>query len=530
MAAEISGARMQSEAFTRRVPNGISVGLIRVLYAAGDEAERAAVAEIRDESLEITFPTDVKDIETRIAAGTADVIVTDFSFADGGFADWLSLWPLPAVLLVNPGADPVRAESAVRDESSVFLLRDSGGEWLRYLPALIRKTRNMRESISRHNAFLSITERQYMNLLQAIPDIVYMLDGTGNFLYLNESIRSFGWDPAKLVGQHFSRILHPDDVYKVSKEFVLDQYAGTVTGPEQAPKLFDERRSGTRMTRNLEVRLIHGSQPADPFVGSVNAYGEVSSTGMELPEHESLKVGTVGIIRDITHRKEHQLKLENALEAKDVLLKEIHHRVKNNLQVVSSLLNLQENAVNDDSVRGVFLECQTQIQSMAMVHEQLYRSMDLEGVEMEPYLERLAEYLVGIYETAYQGVEYRVQAPGVRLGLDTAIPLGIITNELISNSFKHAFPGGRRGNVFIGIHDRGSSWELEVSDDGVGFSASEEPSNSGLEHERRCYPSFSSGLGTELVSALASQIKGAERKVDEGGAHTYILFPKDTAC
>jgi len=502
------------------------LGVIRVLYAAGDEAERAAVAAIRDADLEISFPAGVPEIEARIAAGTADVIVTDFSFAAGGFADWLSLWPLPAVLLVNPGADPARAESAVRDESSVFLVRDPAGEWLRYLPAQIRKIRNMRESITRHNAFLSITERQYLNLLQAIPDIVYMLDGNGNFLYLNESIRSLGWEPSKLIGQHFSRIVHPDDVPNISKEFVLDRYTGTVTGPEQAPKLFDERRSGSRMTRNLEVRLVHGFQSADPFLGSVNAYGEVSSTGMELPEYENLRVGTVGIIRDITHRKEHQRKLESDLEAKEILLKEIHHRVKNNLQVVSSLLNLQENSVNDDSVRGVFLECQTQIQSMAMVHEQLYRSMDLEGVEMEPYLERLAEYLSGIYEAAYQGVEYRVQAPGVRVDLDTAIPLGIITNELVSNSFKHAFPGGRTGKVFIGIHDRGTSWELEVSDDGVGFSGSKERPACGSEHDRRCYPSFSSGLGTELVTALASQIKGSERKVDDGGARTYILFPK----
>ncbi len=500
--------------------------MIRVLYAAGDEAERSAVAAIRDPALDISFPAGVKEIEARVAAGTADVIVTDFTFAAGGFADWLSLWPLPAVLLVNPGADPVRAESAVRDESSVFLLRDPGGEWLRYLPAQIRKIRNIRESISRHNAFLSLTERQYMNLLQAIPDIVYMLDGNGNFLYLNESIRNLGWDPAKLIGQHFSRIVHPEDVAKVSKDFVLNRYAGTVTGPEQAPKLFDERRSGARMTRNLEVRLVHGFQSGDPFLGSVNAYGEVSSTGMELPEHEQLRVGTVGIIRDITQRKERQKKLESDLEAKEILLKEIHHRVKNNLQVVSSLLNLQENAVNDDGVRGVFLECQTQIQSMAMVHEQLYRSMDLEGVEMEPYLERLAEYLSGIYEASYRGVEYRVAAPEVRLDLDTAIPLAIITNELVSNSFKHAFPEGGPGKVFIGIHDRGSSWELEVSDDGVGFAASKSPPACGSEHDRRCYPSFSSGLGTELVSALASQIKGTERKADEGGAHTYILFPK----
>ncbi len=500
--------------------------MIRVLYAAGDPAERAAVAGIRDGSLEISFPATVQEIEALIASGSADVIVTDFSFSAGDLADRLSLWPLPAVLLVDPGADPTRAENTVRDESSVFLLRDPGGEWLRHLPAQIRKSRNLRESISRHNAFLSITERQYLNLLQAIPDIVYMLDADGNFLYLNEAVRSLGWDPAKLIGQHFTRIIHPDDIPNVSKDSVLDRYSGVVTGSDQAPKLFDERRTGPRMTRNLEVRLIHGSHPGDPFLGSVNAYGEVSSTGLDLPEHENLRVGTVGIIRDITHRKEYLQKLESDLESKEILLKEIHHRVKNNLQVVSSLLNLQENAVNDDGVRGVFLECQTQIQSMAMIHEQLYRSMDLEGVEMEPYLERLAEYLSGIYEASYRGVEYQVRAPGVRLDLDTAIPLAIITNELVSNSFKHAFPGGGPGKVSILMHDRGESWELEVSDDGVGFAASRARPASGGEHDRRGYPSFSSGLGTELVSALASQVKGSERKVDEGGAHTFIRFPK----
>ncbi len=504
------------------------MGTIRVIYAAGDEAERAEVAAIRDDALDITFPADVPEVETLIGAGRADVIVTDFNFAAGGFADWLSLWPLPAVLLVDPGADPARIESTVQDESSVFLVRDPGGEWLRLLPAQIRKARNLRESISRHNAFLSMTERQYMNLLQAIPDIVYMLDGKGRFLYLNDSIRDLGWDPAKLMGHHFTEILHPEDVPRVSKDIVLPRYLGTVTGPESAPKLFDERRSGPRMTRSLEVRLIRKVAADDWRVGSVNAYGEVSSTGMELPEHETLRLGTVGIIRDITLRKEYEKKLESDLAAKEILLKEIHHRVKNNLQVVSSLLNLQENAVNDDRVRSVFLECQTQIQSMAMVHEQLYTSMDLEGVEMEPYISRLAEYLSGVYEAAYRGVGYEVSAQGVRLDLVTAIPLAIITNELISNSFKHGYPSGGPGKVRVSIRDIGERWELEVADDGIGFAGSRARGAESAAPGTRSAPRYNTGLGTDLVAALSAQIRGKQERVDDGGARTFIRFPKGT--
>lgn len=498
---------------------------IRVIYAAGDAEERSAVAALSDTSLEITFPDALAEIEALIGEGKVDVIVTDYAFGAGGFADWLSLWPLPAVLLVDPGEDTVRAENTLRDESSVLLFRDPGKEWLRFLPAQIRKAKNLRESISRHNSFLSLTERQYMNLLQAIPDIVYILDGNGCFLYLNDAVRSLGWESTKLLGRHFSEIIHPADVPNVSRDMVLRRFEGTVTGPERAPKLFDERRSGQRMTRNLEVRLIRHTETNGWLFGSVNAYGEVNSTGMELPEHEYLRLGTVGIIRDITARKEHQKKLESDLAAKEILLKEIHHRVKNNLQVVSSLLNLQENVVDDERVRGVFIECQTQIQSMAMVHEQLYRSMDLEGVEMGPYLGRLAEYLSGVYEAAYRGVGYDVQAAGVRLDLDTAIPIAIITNELISNSFKHGFPGGGPGSVSVRIQDLGDSWELEVSDNGIGFAASRERAQRVPDPGER--PQITSnGLGTELIGALTAQIKGQERHGDSLGAHTWIRFPK----
>jgi two-component sensor histidine kinase len=270
------------------------------------------------------------------------------------------------------------------------------------------------------------------------------------------------------------------------------------------------------MTKNLELRLRHKSPDTDEcHYATVNAYGEVSCSGWQLPEYDGIELGTVGIIRDITARKEYELALEKALSAKEVLLKEIHHRVKNNLQVVSSLLNLQESFVEDLGARKVFLECQTQIQSMAMVHEVLYRSDNFEGVEMQTYFRRLVEYLFSVYEAEARNIRCSVDAPNVILDLDNAIPVALIVNELISNSCKHAFPDGRDGRVNITMAESAGNWELVVTDNGVGFEATT-TSKKGMEP----------GLGTELIQALTAQIRGELKRGSGEGASIRITFPR----
>jgi len=492
------------------------MGGLRLIFAIDDADEREAFARIaaRLDQCVVHYPVNIAEVEALYSNDAADAIVTDFRFHNGALADWLTFWPLPAVLVTEPADDPERIERTVRDESSVFIEREAGGRHLELLPVLARKVINIRESLSRQNAHLQMTEHQYMNLLQAVPDTVYILDKDGRFMYLNDSIRSFGYEPSKLIGRHFSEIVHPADVPKVSRLEVLPALAGVATGPESAPKLFDERRAGKRMTRNLELRLKCGSDTDDYVVGSVNAYGEVSSAGYQLPEFEGMGLGTVGIIRDVSLRKEHERKLEQALAAKEVLLKEIHHRVKNNLQVVSSLLNLQESAVADPAARKVFLECQTQIQSMAMVHEVLYRSSDFEGVDMQKYFERLVDYLAGVYDAAYRGIGWSISADSVVLDLDDAIPVALIVNELLSNCFKHAFPDGRTGKATVSMGPRDEEWILVVSDDGVGFEAAKAAS-------------AEKGIGTELVHALAAQLHGQVSSSTEGGAVVRLRFPRD---
>jgi|GEM_PF-496131 len=537
---------------------------LRVIFAVDDEAERSAFATLASAAeppFIVHFPVNIAEVEALYSRDEAEAIVTDFRFHGGALADWLTFWPLPTVLLLDAGDDLERVEHTTRDEASIFVERRADGGHLRLLPILVRKVVNIRESVKRQNAHLQMTEHQYLNLIQAIPDIVYILDGEGKFVYLNDAIRSLGYEPARLIGRHFSVIIHPEDVANVSRVVVLESFRGSVTGPEGAPKLFDERRSGTRMTKNLELRLrvapgfdqgrnakpepgaeaaasTEGPAPraGEVAYGSVSAYGEVSCSGYRLPEFEGRGLGTVGIIRDVTRRKEQERELQETLAARELRLKEIHHRVKNNLQVVSSLLSLQETSLEDEAARGVFLECQTQIQSMAMVHDELYRGTGMQRVDMQKYFEELLDYLSVIYEGNLRRVTWSVEAHSVSLDLDGAIPVALIVNELVSNSFKHAFSSSRGGNILVRMVPNEGQWLLTVSDDGRGFAASGSGDSRGPAAGPAAGPARGDtgaeagrrrGIGTELVLALSAQLKGSAEFLDDGGGVARVVFPRE---
>jgi putative nucleotidyltransferase with HDIG domain len=149
---------------------------------------------------------------------------------------------------------------------------------------------------------------RYVAIIKALPDIVYRIDPEGNFIFVNDSVRSLGYEPEELIGQHFSKIIHPDDVKLFARNFVLPQYRGKVTGDDNAPKLFDERRTGNRKTKDLEIRLLlkKKKKETDERIGTVIAFGDVSSTGhydRNIKEESKQFLGTLGIIRDITERK-----------------------------------------------------------------------------------------------------------------------------------------------------------------------------------------------------------------------------------
>ncbi|HTO94653.1 MAG TPA: histidine kinase dimerization/phosphoacceptor domain -containing protein [Bacteroidota bacterium] len=213
----------------------------------------------------------------------------------------------------------------------------------------------------------------------------------------------------------------------------------------------------------------------------------------------------------ILQQKRNRDQLRSSLDEKEVLLKEIHHRVKNNLQVISSLLSLQSTYVRDTADAEIFRESQNRIRSMALIHEKLYQSGSVSRVDFPMYARSLATTLFRSYRSAESNVRLEVDFGDVALGIDAAVPCGLIINELISNALKHAFPAGRGGTITLALRERDGKMRLSVRDDGIGF-----PDR--LDVRRPA------SLGLQLVNTLVAQIGGVLEVDRSAGTEFRIAF------
>ena len=222
-------------------------------------------------------------------------------------------------------------------------------------------------------------------------------------------------------------------------------------------------------------------------------------------------VSRVVVLRDVTDRKRTE-KIKQSLREKEILLQEIHHRVKNNIQVISSLLNLQSQYTDDKKSKEMFKECQNRIRSMALIHEKLYKSENLADINFNEYITDLVNGLHKSY--GINTITVTVEGNAF-LGIDSAIPCGLIINELVSNSFKHAFTDGK-GEIKIDIHSYTDTVELVVSDNGVGI-----PDDINFRESK--------SLGLRLVTILAEdQLNGTISLDRSGGTAFHITFRKKT--
>jgi PAS domain S-box-containing protein len=203
-----------------------------------------------------------------------------------------------------------------------------------------------------------------------------------------------------------------------------------------------------------------------------------------------------GVAYDITERKLSEEKLRGLVESKDVLLREIHHRVKNNLAVISSLFYLQSTYTDDPQTLKIFQESQDRVKSMALVHELLYGSENLAAVDFSRYASDLCEQLIETYDHSAARVRLVKDLEPIRLDIDHAVPCGLILNELMSNAIKHAFPAGRGGTVHLAMRRHGDgACLLSVADDGAGLPPGLDPATPG-------------SLGLRLIRTLARQLDG----------------------
>jgi len=217
-------------------------------------------------------------------------------------------------------------------------------------------------------------------------------------------------------------------------------------------------------------------------------------------------------IEDEAKRRTAEEALYQSLREKEVMLKEIHHRVKNNLQVIASLLNIQSRSMHEKEAMDVLKECQNRVRSMALIHESLYRSEDLARVNFADYIRSLMDFLSSSFRADAGTIRPRLQLCEVFLSIEDAIPCGLIVNELVSNCLKHAFPGQRRGEIDVEL--RGSKEgqvTLIVRDDGIGL-----PGDLDLQNVDT--------MGLKLVTALTGQIKGRLELSREKGTQFTISF------
>ena len=218
-------------------------------------------------------------------------------------------------------------------------------------------------------------------------------------------------------------------------------------------------------------------------------------------------------LAEITEREQAEEALRSALKEKEVLLREIHHRVKDNLQVISSLLNLQAAGVKDKQALEMLKESQSRVRSLALIHEKLYRSEDLVGIDFAGYIDSLAADLFRSYGVNSEAIALKINVDQVSLDVDTAMPCGLIINELVSNSLKHAFPAGKEGEIRIELRaDNGNGLTLIVSDNGVGFPK-------GLDFRR------TESFGLQVVCTFTDQLGGAIGLRRSGGTEFKVEFP-----
>ena len=321
--------------------------------------------------------------------------------------------------------------------------------------------------MSRDLAATTVSKDFLDSILRNMQDVLVVTDPEGRIRLLNErALKLLEYGEEELMGRP-AALLFPD-------EEELFKPAGLEKLRRQHGISSLEMNLVTRADEQVPVLLS-----AAPFMGRD---GQVE--------------GLIVTATDIIERKQAKEQIRSSLQEKEVLLKEIHHRVKNNLQVVSSLLNLQSGQIEDEKTLEMFSDSQNRVKSMALIHEQLYQSDDLAWIDFAEYLRNLVDNLFQSYRLSAQNVRLEVNVENILMGIDQAIPCGLVVNELVSNALKYAFPDRRGGKVSLHL-SQGVDGKLIliVGDDGVGLPE-------GMDFRQ------TESLGLKLVNILVRQLDG----------------------
>jgi PAS domain S-box-containing protein len=340
------------------------------------------------------------------------------------------------------------------------------------------------------------SEEKFRNFVETSADLVFRLSRTGHIEYVSPRVEElYGYHPDELIGKHL-------------------KYTTPIKEVPRALKAL-KRVMGGKVLKNFEINQMSKSGQIIPM--EINA----------VPIKKDGKIVSFqGIMRDITAHKKAEEQIKLALREKEILLKEIHHRVKNNLQTISSLLSLQAGYIKDKQALKVFKNSQERVRAMALIHEKLYQSGDLAEIDFAGYVQSLVRYLFDSGALKSEQVQLKIQIEDVVLDINTSMPVGLIINELVANSFKHAFPDNRKGElqVYLGKSEDDENenekedkydydYTLIVRDNGIGFPE-------GLDFRS------TNTLGMLLVGTLVKQLHGVIDLERNNGTTFTIKFKK----
>ncbi|MGB3511654.1 MAG: PAS domain S-box protein [Microcoleaceae cyanobacterium] len=348
-------------------------------------------------------------------------------------------------------------------------------------------------------ASLQESERKFRSLYEATSDAVILLDRHGIFDCNRAALKMFA-------------VNNKEEFYNNNPEDFCPEFQQNGQKSVELIKTNIARAivKGNSRFEWINKRVDQSEFPTEVLLTAMKT-GTYSQKKLDKKSVKSMVLQAV--IRDITDRKRNEEQIKASLTEKEVLLKEIHHRVKNNLQVISSLLRLQSRYIQDEVVLEMLKESQNRVRSMALVHEHLYQSKNLSKIDFTEYIRHLVSHLFQAYEVKARGVKLDVNVVSVFLNIDTVVPCGLIINELVSNSLKYAFPEESMGEIVIDFNyqnDR-NLFILKVGDNGVGFPEDLDYQNSG-------------SLGLRLVCSLARQLKANIELVNEVGTVFKITF------
>ncbi|WAC04578.1 MAG: PAS domain S-box protein [Methanoregula sp.] len=365
---------------------------------------------------------------------------------------------------------------------------------------------------------LQDSERRFSDIISFIPDATFAIDRQGKIIAWNRAIEKMtGVAAGDMIGKGDHEYGIP--FYGERRPILIDLIFGD--NEEITKKYPAIQKKGDKFISEIFIQRLYGGKGAHLwFIASPlydtngNVTGAIESI-RDVSDRKRAEEALIKLNEELEQRvKERTEQINASLEEKVVLLREIHHRVKNNLQIIISLLKLQSRYMTDENTVAAFRECQNRVMAMSLVHEKLYQSEDISKIDLGNYVRFLGNSLFQFFGRSEKGVTFSTDIRNISLDINTAIPVGLMINELVSNSLKHAFPDGKIGEISIAIHQKERQLTIVYKDTGVGIPQ---------EFDWRKAKS----LGLRLVISLVEQLFGTiELDRTAGTVFTIVVNEK----